>query len=116
MPVFVANDPEVDVEPKTKKQRRHIYPDKCATYKKVPPAKRDKEKGTPNTNKLQERTVRCEDPTCWAQWEKDVAANKRAVKGKGMKAELAAVRSVSKEGQALADRAKAARARPKAKA
>ena len=73
MPVWVSTDPTEDVGPNSK-QRRHITKD-CPTYKaNVPKKHRSPAKGKPNTEKLQARTARCEDPACWEKREREDAA------------------------------------------
>lgn len=103
MPVFVAKSPEQDTEPKSGKPRRHIFPDRCGIYKRLPSAARDKAKGTPNTDKLQERTVRCEDPNCWTAWEKEEKERKDKGRSKGTRT---ATQAQGGKAQSLAEKAK----------
>lgn len=108
MPVWISRDKSLDIDPKSSKQRRHIDPN-CKVYlDQVPAPHRSPSKGAPNTEPLQERTVRCEG--CWPVWvksqgEKKTASPRATKKG----AATAPVTAVGGKSASLADRAKAAR-------
>jgi hypothetical protein len=117
MPVWVSTDPKDDLT-QAGKQRRHISPD-CPTYlANVTTANRPAAKGRPNTEKLQERTVRCDDPSCWIKREAEDATKPKRKSGgtstgktSAMKAANVPTTTVGGKAQNLADRAKAARDR-----
>lgn len=116
MPVWVSTDASLDHN-KDGKQRRHIS-DACPVYlAEVPDASRTVPKGRPNTVALQERTVRCEHPDCWENWEKEQAAKKTRGSGAGAKTSTKGAATVPAKpvgGKAgdLAAKAKAARQKP----
>ena len=121
MPVWASTDATLDHN-KDGVQRRHISSD-CPEYLAVPQDKRCSAKGRPNTEKFQERTVRCEHPKCKALWDEIDAAKasgkKRVSKGGGkVSAAKAATTTPDKVGgqaQSLADKVKQARQKPHAK-
>ncbi len=117
MPVWVSTDESLDKN-KAGERRRHITAD-CPTYlAEVPTKDRSPAKGRPNTVKLQEQTVRCENDKCWLEWEKEQSSKKTRTKS-GASAKGAATTATTKVGgkaAEIAQRAKAARQKPKAAA
>lgn len=110
MPVWVSTDTAIDLN-RSGERRRHISSD-CPTYlAEVPTKDRSPAKGRPNTVKLQETTVRCEHPDCWAKWEQDQKDKKSGKKAAAKTtASGAATTPAQKVGGKAADLAKAARA------
>lgn len=109
MPVWVSTDTSIDLN-KSGDRRRHINPD-CPLYLEVPTKDRTPAKGRPNTTKLQDVTVRCEDPKCWETWEREQQGKKSRGAKKTSAKGAATTPTVQKGGKAatLAEKAKAAR-------
>ncbi len=122
MPVWRSLDSTVDTD-KAGKPRRHISPD-CPNYKVLTTAQKCRADGVPNTERLQKDTVRCDHPECWEKrLKEDALKPKRKNSGGGTagkvsasKAATAPTTAVGGKAQSLADKAKAARQKPKAAA